>query len=202
MLNSSLRHLASHKYFDRHFSIPAVKVLPGEYYFTSKDVMLSTVLGSCVAACIHDRVAGIGGMNHFLLPENGADADGPVSESMRYGAFAMEVLINALLKTGAHRANLVAKVFGGGNMLPGARDSKVGARNANFVLQYLKTDRIPILSEDLEDQFPRRVCFFPRTGRVMVKKLRDFKEAHLLRQEMGYQNSLSLPRAADDMDLF
>jgi chemotaxis protein CheD len=204
MHDPALQQLARHAYFDRNFSCDAVRVLPGEYYFTGKDIMLTTVLGSCVAACIHDRVSGIGGMNHFLLPDVGgdADADSLVSESMRYGSFAMEVLINNLLKAGARRNNLVAKVFGGGNVLPGMTTLNVGSKNARFVLNYLKTDNIPVLSEDLEDRFPRKVCFFPVSGKVMVKKLRDSAGPSLIKQELIYKDSLKLARTVCEIDLF
>jgi chemotaxis protein CheD len=204
MHDAALQQLARYAYFDRNFSCDAVRILPGEYYFTGKDIMLTTVLGSCVAACIQDRISGIGGMNHFLLPDNGGDtdADSPVSDSMRYGSFAMEVLINNLLKSGARRCNLVAKVFGGGNVLPGMTTLNVGARNAQFVLRYLKTDNIPVLSEDLEDRYPRKVCFFPATGKVMVKKLKENRDANLIRQELNYTDSLKLSRSVGEIDLF
>ena len=116
---------ANNVYYDRTFDRDAAKILPGEYYFTCKDMLIVTVLGSCVAACIRDRVTGIGGMNHFMLPAGG-DPDSPVSASMRYGTYAMEVLINELLKSGARRENLEAKVFGGGNVLAGFTSINVG----------------------------------------------------------------------------
>lgn len=204
MHDPAFQQLARHEYFDRNFSCDAVRVLPGEYYFTGKDIMLTTVLGSCVAACIHDRVSGIGGMNHFLLPEIGGESDTEslVSDSMRYGSFAMEVLINNLLKAGARRGNLVAKVFGGGNVLPGMTTLNVGSKNAKFVLKYLKTDNIPVLSEDLEDRFPRKVCFFPASGKAMVKKLRDSAEPALIKQELSYKDSLRLAKSVCEIDLF
>src|SRR3954470_4591854 len=112
-------HFATNVYYDRTFDCDAAKILPGEYYYTGKDMLIVTVLGSCVSACIRDRVSGIGGMNHFMLPDGG-DASNPlISASARYGTYAMEVLINELLKSGARRENLEAKVFGGGNVLRG-----------------------------------------------------------------------------------
>ncbi len=202
--DSALPHVAKYGYFDRNFSCDAIRVMPGEYYFTANEILLTTVLGSCVAACIHDRVSGIGGMNHFLLPEAGrdVDVDSPVSDSMRYGSYAMEVLINSLLKSGARRANLVAKVFGGGNVLPGMTTLNIGAQNARFVLKYLKTDNIPVLSEDLEDRYPRKVCFFPRSGKVMVKKMKDNKVTNLIEQELSYKDGLKRNRPGGEIDLF
>ena len=157
----------------RTFDCDAAKILPGEYYFTPKDMLIVTVLGSCVAACIRDRVSGIGGMNHFMLPDGGGDADSPVSASMRYGTYAMEVLINDLLKAGARRENLEAKVFGGGAVLRGFTAINVGERNAKFVRSYLQNEHIKVTAEDLNDVHPRKVYFFPRTGKVLVKKLKQ-----------------------------
>ncbi|MCX7250498.1 MAG: chemoreceptor glutamine deamidase CheD [Burkholderiales bacterium] len=199
--------VAQGHYFDKTFGCQAVRVLPGEYFYTDQSLMMTTVLGSCVAACIRDRVRGIGGMNHFLLPEGASDADSPVSESMRYGAYAMEVLINDLLKAGARREHLEAKVFGGGNVLPGMTSINVGARNARFVLNYLQTDNIPVLVEDLLDIYPRKVCFFPHSGKVMVRKLKQNLDTTVLTTEREYQKRLGAtlkqaPVSGGDIDLF
>ncbi|HJX57768.1 MAG TPA: chemoreceptor glutamine deamidase CheD, partial [Thiobacillus sp.] len=162
--------LATNLYYDRNFDYETAKILPGEYYFTGKPMMIVTVLGSCVAACMRDRVSGIGGMNHFMLPDGGGDAGSASSASMRYGAYAMEVLINQLLKAGARRENLEAKVFGGGNVLRGFTSINVGERNAQFVRNYLHIENIRIVAEDLNDVHPRKVYYFPATGKVLVKK--------------------------------
>ena len=127
-----VEHLASNRYFDRNFEVEAVKVLPGEYYVTTAEMVLVTVLGSCVSACIRDRDKGIGGMNHFMLAES-TDSAG-LSASARYGTYAMEILINHLLKLGARRGNLEAKVFAGGHVIAILSSSRVGARNALLVL--------------------------------------------------------------------
>ena len=167
---SRLDARATRHYFDSAFHCPAVKVLPNEYYVAAgEDIMISTVLGSCVAACIRDPRAGVGGMNHFMLPEG--DGDSPSSATMRYGAFAMEVLINELLKAGAARERLEAKVFGGGAVLSAMQQMNIGERNARFVLNYLNTEGIPVLAQDLGDVHARRIGYFPRDGRVMVRRL-------------------------------
>jgi chemotaxis protein CheD len=163
-MSASQEQFATNVYYDRTFDRDAAKILPGEYYFTGKDMLIVTVLGSCVSACIRDRVTGVGGMNHFMLPDGGADSDSPVSASMRYGTYAMEILINDLLKAGARRENLEAKVFGGGNVLRGFIAINVGERNAQFVRDYLKAEGIRIVAEDLNDVHPRKVYFFPRAG--------------------------------------
>ena len=170
-MSHASEQIATNLYYDRTFDCDAAKILPGEYYFTSKDMMIVTVLGSCVSACIRDRVSGIGGMNHFMLPDGGGDDGSPVSASARYGTYAMEVLINEVLKSGARRENLEAKVFGGGNVLRGFSAINVGERNAEFVRRYLKAEGIRVVAEDLNDIYPRKVYFFPRTGKVLVQGL-------------------------------
>jgi chemotaxis protein CheD len=166
---AALEARATRHYFDSAFQSQAVKVLPNEYYVTNENMMISTVLGSCVAACIHDPVTGVGGMNHFMLPEG--DMQSPASATMRYGAFAMEVLINELLKAGASRDRLEAKVFGGGAVLAAMQQMNIGERNGQFVLNYLKTEGIPVKAQDLGDVHARRINYFPRDGRVMVRKM-------------------------------
>ncbi len=193
--------LSSNLYFDRTFDCEAAKILPGEYYCTDKDMVIVTVLGSCVSACIRDRVSGIGGMNHFMLPDGGGD-DSVVSESMRYGAYAMEVLINQLLKSGARRQNLEAKIFGGGNVLRAFTTTNVGERNAAFVRQFLEAENIPVTGEDLNDIYPRKVYFFPKTGRVLVKKLKQMNNHTLVKREQTYASRLKTDTVAGDVELF
>ncbi|HJV88465.1 MAG TPA: chemoreceptor glutamine deamidase CheD [Noviherbaspirillum sp.] len=195
-------HFATNVYYDRTFDCDAAKILPGEYYFTCKDMMIVTVLGSCVSACIRDRVTGIGGMNHFMLPDSGGDVDSPVSASMRYGTYAMEVLINDLLKAGARRENLEAKVFGGGNVLRGFVAINVGERNAQFVRHYLRAENIKVVAEDLNDIYPRKVYFFPRSGKVLVKKLRQLNNNTLVNREQDYASRLQTTPVVGDIELF
>ncbi|MET0265243.1 MAG: chemoreceptor glutamine deamidase CheD [Duganella sp.] len=196
-----IEQFATNLYYDRTFDCEAAKILPGEYYFTSKDMLIVTVLGSCVAACIRDRTTGLGGMNHFMLPDGGADGS-PVSGSARYGSYAMEILINDLLKAGAKRDNLEAKVFGGGAVLKGFTAINVGERNAAFVLNYLKTERIRVVAEDLNDIHPRKVYFFPRTGKVLVKKLMQTHNDTLAKREVEYASRLKKAPVGGEIDLF
>ena len=198
----SNKQFATNVYYDRTFDCDVAKILPGEYYFTGKNMLIVTVLGSCVSACIRDRITGLGGMNHFMLPDGGGDAGSPVSASMRYGTFAMEVLINDLLKAGARREHLEAKVFGGGAVLRGFTAMNVGERNAAFVMQFLKTERIPVLAEDLNDIHPRKVYFFPRTGKVMVKKLMQTRNDTLAKRELDYARRLKVEPVGGEIDLF
>ncbi|HEY8354961.1 MAG TPA: chemoreceptor glutamine deamidase CheD [Methylophilaceae bacterium] len=193
--------LSSNLYYDRMFDREAAKILPGEYYCTDKDMVIVTVLGSCVAACIRDTVRGIGGMNHFMLPDSGGD-DSVVSASMRYGVYAMEVLINQLLKRGARRQNLEAKIFGGGNVLRAFATTNVGERNARFVKEFLKAENIRIAAEDLNDIYPRKVYFFPATGRVLVKKLRNMHNSTIVKREQSYATRLRRDAVAGEVELF
>jgi len=157
---------ASFFYADHHFQYDAVKVLPGEYFVSNEDLMVMTVLGSCIAACIWDGRVRAGGMNHFMLPEgDGGEGGG------RYGSYAMELLINHLLKLGARRETMQAKVFGGAQVMAGFSSMNVGERNTQFVLDYLSTERIPVVSQDVLDIHPRKVCFFPASGKALVKRL-------------------------------
>lgn len=155
---------ASFFYYDAHFRNEAVKILPGEYFVYNEDILIMTTLGSCIAACLWDRVARVGGMNHFMLPEGAGD-------SGRYGSYAMELLINELMKLGATRSTLEAKVFGGGQVISGMNSMNVGERNTTFVMDYLKTERIAVVSKDVLDIYPRKVCFLPASGKAMVKRL-------------------------------
>lgn len=195
-----IEHLATNLYFDKHFESQAVKVLPGEYYVTRRNMVLVTVLGSCVTACIRDVDSGIGGMNHFMLPEEaGRDV---VSSSARYGTFAMEVLINHLQKLGARRNRMEAKVFGGGAVMESLVSSNIGTRNAEFVLEYLKTEKIPIVAKDLLDSYPRKVYFFPQTGRVLVRKLHRVHNDTLFTREKEYRSRLAETKVEGDIELF
>jgi len=202
MANEAREHFANNLYYDRTFDCDAAKILPGEYYCTFKDMLIVTVLGSCVSACIRDRVSGVGGMNHFMLPDGGDGSNPLISASARYGTYAMELLINELLKSGARRENLEAKVFGGGNVLRGLTALNVGERNAAFVRAYLKAEGIRVLAEDLNDIFPRKVYFFPRTGRVLVKKLRELNNNTLVNREQDYASRLAGKEIGGEVDLF
>jgi len=188
---------ASFSYYDRQVDRPAIKLLPGEFYVTGDDIALSTVLGSCVSACIRDPQARIGGMNHFMLP----DTEGGGS-SARYGGYAMEILINELLKHGALRRNLEAKVFGGGAVLKSFTDNNVGARNVEFVLDYLKAERIPVLAKDLGDTCPRKICYLPVEGRALVRRLAIAAASSDIADETAYRSRLVKAPVAGSIELF
>ncbi|MDE2617686.1 MAG: chemoreceptor glutamine deamidase CheD [Burkholderiales bacterium] len=187
---------ASFFYADHHFQYDAVKVLPGEYFVSTEDVLIMTVLGSCIAACVWDGKARVGGMNHFMLPE-GEDGSG------RYGSYAMELLLNEMIKMGARRETMQAKVFGGGAVMAGFTTMNVGERNTKFVLDYLATERIPVVSQDVLDIHPRKVCFFPVTGKALVKRLAHaHPEALAVEERKGNAATVAKSTAGGSVDLF
>jgi chemotaxis protein CheD len=189
---------ASFFYVDHHFQYDAVKVLPGEYFVASEDLMIMTVLGSCISACIWDTRARAGGMNHFMLPD-GDSADG----GGRYGSYAMELLINQMLKLGARRETMQAKVFGGAQVMAGFTSMNVGERNTKFVMDYLATERIPVVSQDVLDIHPRKVCFFPVTGKALVKRLaHSHPETLAVEERKGNALTVAKSTAGGSVDLF
>ena len=194
--------LAPNIYFDKNFNVDAAKILPGEYFATGREMVLVTVLGSCVAACIRDRVTGIGGMNHFMLPDSGQDQDNPMSTSARYGTYAMEMLINQLIKLGAKRHNFEAKLFGGGNVLRGFTVANVGERNSRFAKEYLHFENIKVVAEDLLDIYPRKVYYFPNSGLVRVKKLKQVHNDTIITRESEYKARLHYAKVEGDVEFF
>lgn len=200
MKEEDLKHLAPNLYFDKQFARQAAKILPGEYYVTARDMTLVTVLGSCIAACIRDPILCVGGMNHFMLPEHGGDPDSVLSLSARYGSYAMELLINHLIKMGANRTRLEAKVFGAGQVLAGVTD--IGARNTNFVLNYLERERIKLLASDLGGPYARKVYFFPENGRVLVRELRTLHNDTLIKRERVYSRIIDTVPMEGEAELF
>jgi chemotaxis protein CheD len=196
------RSHSPNRYHDSHFNLDAVKILPGEYYATTEDALIVTVLGSCVSVCLRDPLRKIGGMNHFLLPSDGAAAISSVSESARYGVYAMELLINQMMKLGADKRRLEAKVFGGGNVLKGFTVNNVGERNAEFVLDYLSAEHIPIVASDLLDRFPRKVYFFVASGEVKVKKIKSLHNTTIMDRESEYRMRVKQAPKVGNVDLF
>ncbi len=193
------------RYWDKMHNIHAAKILPGEYYVTTQDEAIVTVLGSCVSACIRDRVFGIGGMNHFMLPmtnENSSDAwqNVNISAATRYGNYAMEHLINDILSNGGARKNLEVKLFGGGKIL--AQMTDIGSRNVAFVREYVQIEKLNVIAEDLSDIYPRKVMYNPMTGKVKMKKLRSLHNNTVVDRETEYMHKLDVEPVESEIDLF
>lgn len=181
----------------------AARLLPGEYYVTRNKEAVYTTLGSCISACIRDRVTGVGGMNHFMLPASG-DVAGSNASSLgvatRYGNFAMEHLINDILKNGGKRQTLEVKIFGGGRIIANMTD--VGLRNIAFVREYLKAEGLLVTSEDVGSIYPRMVVYFPATGRAQVKRLRSLHNNIIVEQEKSYMHTIEAEPVSGEIELF
>ena len=182
---------------DSRFPTEVACILPGEFFVSREPMVVYTVLGSCISACVRDPIAGVGGMNHFMLPapkeHQSGDAWG--GESTRYGSFAMEQLINEILKRGGMKHRLEVKLFGAGRIYDGNID--VGARNAEWVLRYIETEGYPLAKSDLGDVFPRKVYYFTDSGRVLMKRLERLKNRTIVERETEYQHRIEVEPVAE-----
>jgi chemotaxis protein CheD len=193
-------HANRELYYDSYFGLHAAKIGPGELYASKRDIMIVTVLGSCVSVCLTDALTQMGGMNHFMLPDRAGNSS-LLSEPARYGAHAMEMLINNLLSMGAQRNRLEAKVFGAGRVLPGMTD--VGARNAQFALEYLEREHIPVKASDVGGKNARKVYMFVGSGRVLVKEIRQLHNDTVIDRERAYAMEIGARRiTSGDIELF
>ncbi len=187
---------------------PITIIKPGEYLVSQEDIIISTVLGSCIAVALHDVNTGSGGLNHFMLPaafthQHTATQGTPMpiiesdprdflEESARYGMYAMEVLINGLLRLGCRRDRLAAKVFGGASVLGFGRDGRktVAQSNIDFVFEYLKTEKIPIIASDVGGSDARKILFFVKEGKVLLKRIRGTYTNLVAKEEQIYEERL------------
>jgi len=190
------------RYWDKTREVYSAKILPGEYYVTKHDELIATVLGSCVSACIRDPNVGIGGMNHFMLPStpDGGGSQQVCGESERYGNYAMEHMINDILKYGGKRKDLEVKIFGGGRILSQMTD--IGSKNIEFVKNYLAMEGIKLISEDVGDICPRKVLYFPLSGKVLVKRLQSLHNGTVIERERNYMKNINTDPVVGDIELF
>ncbi len=192
------------RYYDRTNMKFAAKIKPGEFYVTKDEELIVTVLGSCVAACIRDRKNNIGGMNHFMLPITPGGSYDPVnvtSASARYGNFAMEFLINNIIRNGGERRYLEVKIFGGAKVVK--KMSDVGEKNIAFIQQYVKSEALTVVSSDLGGLHPRKVMYDPMSGVVRIKKLKSLHNDTIIRREDNYMHEIEKDKqATGDIELF
>ncbi|MEO5812621.1 MAG: chemoreceptor glutamine deamidase CheD [Rhodanobacter sp.] len=191
------------RYWDPTQACMIVKVLPGEFYVSVQEELVTTVLGSCVSVCIHDAHAGVGGMNHFMLPEPIGASDSwsaTTGRAARYGVGAMEQLINSMLTAGCTRADMQLKVFGGGRVL--AQLSDIGKRNIEFVMQYIAAEKLCLSASDVGDVYPRQIQFFPHSGRARVRLLRRQGDVALVADEPRYLKRLAKDPIKGEVELF
>lgn len=193
------------RYWDRSKDKYVAKILPGEFYVTNSNELIGTTLGSCVSACIWDKISGIGGMNHFMLPLTEQEIDNikwgnSETDATRYGNYAMEFLINEILKNGGTRKNMAVKLFGGGKVLKNAGD--IGKRNIEFVMDYIKIEKMTLESYDLGDVYPRKVIFDPKSGKAQMKRLVVLGNETIAAREKNYQKTIIEKPVEGDVDLF
>ncbi len=192
------------RYLDKTRNIAMAKIQPGEFYATTQHEAIATVLGSCISVCLRDADLGVGGMNHFMLPLKGSiyDKESIASASARYGNWAMEYLINQILKAGGRRRALEAKVFGGGNVFPSLAP-EVSEQNIKFVMQYLYNENIHLKAKDLGGTVGRIVIYYPKSGRAQVKYLQDVRKYSIAEKETTYMKSIDKEiSSSGDVELF
>jgi len=175
----------------------SVKVKPGEFYVTREDMVISTVLGSCISVCIFDPQRGFGGMNHFMLPDThtGEALDRP----LRYGFFAMEQLVNELMKHDCRREFMQVKVTGGARM---NGNSVIGSQNIDFINEYVEQEGLNLTAIDVGGDQARQVVFFPSQGRMLVNKLSHREDLHLIDEEKVYRDKVDLSLDDTSVELF
>lgn len=194
------------RYWDNGLQCFVAKILPGEFFVSEHGEAVATTLGSCVSACIRDPFRGVGGMNHFMLPEQGESREAWQKDfnslPSRYGNWAMEYLINEILKYGGKKHNLEIKVVGGGHVLQNM--TAIGQRNIEFVFEYLKNEGFSVVGSDVGDRFPRKVLYFPETGVVKVKKLQNLSSETIAQRENAYQRTIvqEAKKDAGNVELF
>jgi len=166
--------------------------------------MISTVLGSCVSACIRDPIMGVGGMNHFMLPATKENMEelSRTNDAARYGNFAMEEMINEILKAGGRKENLEVKLFGGGKVLPGMNTLDIGSKNITFVRAYVALEGLKVTKSDLGDIYPRKVLFFSDSGNVKMKKLKAIHNRTIADREDSYKQKINQEPTTGDIELF
>lgn len=186
------------------FDQELLTIHPGEYFATLDDSVISTVLGSCVAVGIFDPALGAGGLNHFMLPGEYRKSDLLKSPNAKYGMYAMELLINDLMKLGADRRSLRAKVFGGGAVLrlPGGGNTRIPDSNIDFAFEYLAKEGIPVEASDVGGRLARKIFFFARTGRVLLKRVGGELVEDVEREDGRYFKELSARRPEGPITLF
>lgn len=188
------------RYFDKRNNTFAAKILPGEYYVTHNQEVVTTVLGSCVSVCIYDPINAIGGMNHFMLPSGNNDND-ILSESFRYGDVAMEKLVNVILRHGGDKAKLVFKAFGGGQIIKNM--TNIGQRNISFLHKFMTMEGYKLSASDLGGPHPRKLLFYPLDGKVKLKRLQHMHNDTIIERENRYKTEISSQEeVTGDIDLF
>ena len=191
------------RFYDASRDMVVAKISPGEFYVTVQDEAITTVLGSCVSACIRDVDLNIGGINHFMLPLKGSvrDSMAIVSDSFRYGNWAMEYLINEILKAGGRRRALEVKIFGGGNVVKSLHAAGIGVKNIEFITKYLYDENLKLAAQDVGGKVGRSIVYYPKTGRAQVKHLVN-DQSSIIAMEENYLKTIVTDISSTDVELF
>jgi len=192
------------RFWEPRSGLWTARLMPGEYYVTRSNEAIMTVLGSCISACVRDPDRGIGGMNHFMLPEESGGGenswlDPKAGLATRYGSYAMESLLNQLLRTGASRSRLEVKIFGGGKILSSMTD--IGERNIAFMLEYARLEGLKVSAQDVGGTQPRKIMYYPSDGKVLVRRLSSVSH-NLADRERSYMHSLHGQQDGGEVELF
>lgn len=176
------------RYWDPSRKLFIAKILPGEVYVTRNHELVSTLLGSCIAVCMRDRVSNVGGMNHFKLPASSSPTKS--ANNANYGLYAMELLINEIMKNGGNRNNLECAVFGGGKVVS-SMTSDIGDKNIAFVTQFLKEERIQVVQMKTGGTCALQVYYHPISGNAFSVGLDESQSAHIKAEEKRYMNQVN-----------
>ncbi|HNU75129.1 MAG: Chemoreceptor glutamine deamidase CheD [Deltaproteobacteria bacterium ADurb.BinA179] len=196
-----------YKRYSGKFKRNMVIIYPGEFYVSTQDI-IATVLGSCISVCIKDKKTGLAGMNHFMLPGDVRSEEMFLSASAKYGMFAMEQLINEMIKRKGSKKDFEAKVFGGGHVLNFRKtDSNVPESNIDFVRAFLRMEQIAIVKEDVGGYSGRKILFFPETAKVLLQRLESSVDSKVIQAELSYKTRLfrekeKLQQTGGDLTLF
>jgi chemotaxis protein CheD len=188
-----------HESYHHKFGKKMLVLHPGDYASSKEDIVLCTVLGSCIAVILYDSRQRCGGMNHFMLPAIGSNRTLINDEGGKYGMFAMELLVNDLLKKGIRREDMVAKVFGGGHVLrgiktPAAMVARVPTNNIEFAYKYLEQEKIPVVASDTGGDHGRKIYLFTQTGKVLLKRITGEKVLEVVEEEVLYEKTIHRPK--------
>jgi chemotaxis protein CheD len=185
------------------FDLPVVTLHPGDVYSSSEDLVICTILGSCVAVSLFDPRTGMGGLNHFMLPGPVESKNPVLSPNAKYGMYAMELLINDMIKKGARKSDLIAKVFGAASVLDFSTEmgNRIPRGNIEFTFSYLAAEGIPVAAKDVGGTEPRKVFLFAHTGKVLLKRIPRARESAIRKEEVEYLKDIQ-KRGAGPVRIF
>lgn len=192
-----------HSFFNKQFNRKIIIILPGEHFISNEDIILQTLLGSCISVCMYSDHDDLIGMNHFMLPGIINPKQFHQSDYGRYGMYAMDKLIGEFIQRGIKKEKLKAKVFGGANILNFGKGSEtISSYNIKFIINYLDRENIPIISSHLGGNRSRKILFFSLTKKVFLKEMSGREEGKVIKEEIFYKNKIVEKTKKQDIILF